>query len=146
MAKPMGLDRAAASPEKGRTPTFRQGRQDAPPVQCSGFCDLDHSLEPEGLSELRVGVTHAAHGATEGHPMPSGVRGAPARHWGADDPQSRQRRRHTARHNTEGSRTQPSAARGGMRHAQRGVAEGPSLTARVPRRPGVAKGPSLTER
>ena len=56
-----------------------------PPVQCSGLCDLDHSLEPEGLSELRVGVTHAAHGSTEGHPMPSGVRGTPTRHWGADD-------------------------------------------------------------
>ena len=33
-----------------------------------------------------------------------------------------------------------------MRHAQLGVAEGPSLTARVTLRPGVAEGPSLTER
>ena len=61
-----------------------------PPVQRTVFCDLDHSLEPEGLRELRVGVTLAAHGSTEGHPMSSGVE---ARQPGIEvstTPQSRQ--------------------------------------------------------
>ena len=117
--------------QKGRTPRLRQGLQDATPVQCSDFCGLNRSFEPEGLKELRAGVAHAVHGAAEGHLMPSGVRGAPTRQWGADDSPEQAAAEHAARHSTDGPRTQPSAARGVYAtRSSRGVADGPSLTER----------------
>ena len=88
-----------------------------------------------------MSAAHAAHGSTEGHPMPSG--GRRVRQPGIEVstiPQSRQQE-HTARHSTEGSRTQRGAVRGGMWNMQQGVADGPTSTARFTPTRGWPKAP-----